>query len=340
MLLVFFVDDGAGSLEARPDLFTQIFGYRTYLTILCVQFLQLMEGTDHVGHLVQSLCFLAELRLGFKVLLEVILTCFTVEVEQVIELLYVELVVAPHLIGFLWGHRLDVLELLLQFLELIIVFVGFLRGGSHCLDLLDDVELTLQIGLLLSLLLLESFGALLLDDLHLCLESLFVVIGQDLILLRIATGFQIVFLPFLALGNVESIEGRLQMLHFFLIGLVLVAGNLLDSFKHLLLRGVDLVSRLFSRTVAILICFGDLSRLLLILLVLAFGRLFLVCRRFFLLGLRRFCSRSLSGSLCVFYILVLCLHSILFAFRGSLGQVLILLQGVFLRVHHYTVLSL
>ena len=130
------------------------------------------------------------------------------------------------------------------------------------------------------------------------------------------------------------------MLHFFLIGLVLVAGNLLDSFKHLLLRGVDLVSRLFSRTVAILICFGDLSRLLLILLVLAFGRLFLVCRRFFLLGLRRFCSRSLSGSLCVFYILVLCLHSILFAFRGSLGQVLILLQGVFLRVHHYTVLSL
>ena len=197
----------------------------------------------------------------------------------------------------------------------------------------------MQIGLLLSLLLLESLGTLLLDNLHLSLESLFVVIGQNLIFLRIATGFEIVFLPFLALGNVESVEGRLQVLHFILVGFVLVAGNLLDSFEHFLLRGIDLMSRLFRRTVAILICFGGFSRLWLILLFLAFGRLFLVCRRFLLLGIRRFSSRSLSG-LCVFYILVLCLHSILFAFRGSLGQVLILLQGVFLRVHHYTVLSL
>lgn len=59
--------------------------------------LQLMESVYHVRLIGKFLGFLAKLCLGFEILLEVIFTGFAVEVEQVVELLNIELVVAPSL---------------------------------------------------------------------------------------------------------------------------------------------------------------------------------------------------------------------------------------------------
>lgn len=67
MLLVLVVDNGACILETRPDLFAELFGYRSNLTILLMQILQLMECAYHIRLFSELLCFLAELRLSLKI---------------------------------------------------------------------------------------------------------------------------------------------------------------------------------------------------------------------------------------------------------------------------------
>ena len=126
MLLMAFVDDGRSSLEAVPDLFAQVFRHRTYLAILLMQLLQLVEGTDDVVLLGQLLGSLAELCLQLQIFLEVVFTGLAVQFQQVIELLYIQLVVTPQLVGLLGRHGLDVTPLLLQGLELLVCLVGLL----------------------------------------------------------------------------------------------------------------------------------------------------------------------------------------------------------------------
>ena len=46
VLLMLFVDDGTCVLEASPDLFAELFGYRSDLTILLMEILQLMERAN------------------------------------------------------------------------------------------------------------------------------------------------------------------------------------------------------------------------------------------------------------------------------------------------------
>ena len=67
-------------------------------------------------------------------------------------------------------------------------------------------QFPLQVLLLLSLLLLEEFGTFLLDNAHLGLERLFIVVGQSYILLRIAACIEILFLLGVALGDVQLVE--------------------------------------------------------------------------------------------------------------------------------------
>ncbi len=97
VVLVLLVDDGARVLEPCPDVLAHILCHGTNLSILLVQVLQLVESAHHVRLVGQFLSFLTELCLGFEVFLEVIFASLTVEVEQVVELLNVELIVSPRL---------------------------------------------------------------------------------------------------------------------------------------------------------------------------------------------------------------------------------------------------
>ena len=113
VLLVLLVDDGGSGLEACPHLLAQVFGHGACLAEFLVELLQLVEGADDVFLVVELLGGLAETRLYFKVFLEVVFAGFAIELEQVVELLYIELVAAPKLVGFLGGHGLDVFPFLL-----------------------------------------------------------------------------------------------------------------------------------------------------------------------------------------------------------------------------------
>ena len=60
MLLMTLVDDSRSGLETIPDLLTLLFGNRTDLTILLMQFLQLVECADDILLVSQFLCCLTE----------------------------------------------------------------------------------------------------------------------------------------------------------------------------------------------------------------------------------------------------------------------------------------
>ena len=120
VLLVLLVDHGACRLETAPDLLAQFLGNRTDFAVLLVQVLQLVEGRDDIRLLVELFSSFAECGLSLEVFLEVIFTCLAVEFQKVVELLHVELVVAPQLISLVGRHGLDILPFLLQGLEVII----------------------------------------------------------------------------------------------------------------------------------------------------------------------------------------------------------------------------
>ena len=119
MLLVFLVDYCRSGLEACPNLLSQFFCHGASLTILLMQFLQLMEGTDNVALISQFLGSLTKFGLYLKVFLKIILTSLTVKVQQVVELLYIQLIIPPQLVGLLGRNGLNLLPLLLQSLEVL-----------------------------------------------------------------------------------------------------------------------------------------------------------------------------------------------------------------------------
>ena len=92
MLLVAFVDDGACRLESCPYLFAQLFCHRSHLAVFLMQFLQAVECVDDILFVGEFLCRLAQGGLCLEVFLEVVFACFGVEFQQVVVLLYIELV--------------------------------------------------------------------------------------------------------------------------------------------------------------------------------------------------------------------------------------------------------
>ena len=163
---------------------------------------------------------LAEGRLLLQVLLEVVFSGLAVEVDEVVELLHVELVVAPELVGLLGGHGLDLLPLRLEGFEVLEVGIGLLGRGDHRLDLLDDLQLLLEVVLLQLLELLKRLLSFLLDDGHLGLEGLLVIIGQNLKLLRVSARLDKRLLLGLTLCEVQLVERCLQVLYLRLVGVV------------------------------------------------------------------------------------------------------------------------
>ena len=120
VLLVTLVDYCRSGFEAAPYLLTQLLGNGSDFAVLLMQFLQLIECADDIFFLGELLGSFAKLRLQFEILLEVILACFAVELQQVVELLYIELITAPQFRRLLCRYGLDVLPLLLQFLEFVV----------------------------------------------------------------------------------------------------------------------------------------------------------------------------------------------------------------------------
>ena len=179
-----------------------------------MEFLQLMESADDIRLISQFLCCFAETVLDFQVLLEVILAGFAVQLQQIIELLHVQLIVAPQLIGLLSGNKTDLLPFLLQFLKLLVVLVSLFGRGNHAFNLLNDVQLLLQVLLFFSLLFKEHLCAFFLDNTHLSLEHFFVLIRKNGILLGIATCFKIGFLCSLAFCEMQLVERGLQQVNF------------------------------------------------------------------------------------------------------------------------------
>ena len=174
VLLMTLVDDGAGSLEALPDLVAQFLGYGAYFLIFCVQALQFVEGGDDVFLVGQLLCQFNQAFLGGEVLPEVILACFAVQLQQVVELLHVVLIGLPDFRGALCWHGSDFLPLGLQLLKLVEVLTNLFRRSDQFLDALDDGEFLLEV---LGLLLLHGFsnlGSTLADACH---DSLEVLLG-------------------------------------------------------------------------------------------------------------------------------------------------------------------
>ena len=125
---VLTIDDSACLLESGPYFLTLLFRYRSDLTILIMELLQLMESADDVLFFSELLSNLAEGCLHLKVLLEVVLTCLDIELEQVIELLCDELVVLPEVSSVFCRNSLYLLPFLLEVFDFLIGIVSLFRG--------------------------------------------------------------------------------------------------------------------------------------------------------------------------------------------------------------------
>ena len=87
-----------------------------------------MESADDVLFFSELLSNLAEGCLHLKVLLEVVLTCLDIELEQVIELLCDELVVLPEVSSVFCRNSLYLLPFLLEVFDFLIGIVSLFRG--------------------------------------------------------------------------------------------------------------------------------------------------------------------------------------------------------------------
>ncbi len=206
-----------------------------------MELLQLMEGADDIRLIGQFLCCFAETVLDFQVLLEVILAGFAVQLQQIIELLHVQLIVAPQLVGLLSGNKTDLLPFLLQLLKFLVVLIGLFGRGNHAFNLLNDVQLLLQVLLFLGFLLKEKLGTFFLDNTHLSLEHFFVLIRKNGILLGIATCFKIGFLCSLAFCEMQFVERGLQQVNFLFGWCLITMSKFFESINYLLLGGIHLL---------------------------------------------------------------------------------------------------
>ena len=229
------VDNRRSRLEALPDFLAQLLADRTNLTVFLMQLLQLVEGADDILFVGQLLGSLAEFGLQLQILLEVIFTSLAIQLQQVIELLDIQLIVAPQFVSLVSGDVLNLTPLVLQGLEVLIRLVSLLGRGHHRLDFLDDGQLLLQVVLFLLLLLTEQLLTLLTNDNHLSLESLLNLVRGNLILFRIATAIDIGFKLCFTLGNMQLIEASLQIVHFVLLGSLVAMSQLTYALKHFLL---------------------------------------------------------------------------------------------------------
>ena len=154
-----------------------------------MELLKLMERADGVFSIYQTLGSLAETRLDFKVLFEIISTHLVVDAEQVVELFALMLEVFPYLRGMLSRHLSHFAPFRLQRLERLVVFVNAVRICHHLLYLFDNGELLFKICLTFCLYFSGLCGTLFLNDRHQLLELCFERIGFRCKVISVSTSF-------------------------------------------------------------------------------------------------------------------------------------------------------
>ena len=185
-----------------------------------------MECADNVFLVSQALCVFAKFLFQLQVFLEVVFSCLVIQFEQVVELLNIELIVAPQFVGLLCRNSLNFFPLLLQFLKGLIRLVGFIWRCSHSFYLLYDFCFFLEVFLFFLFLFQKEFRPSFLYNAHLCFERVFNGVGRHLIGFRVAAILQICFLFGIAFGNVQFVECGFKVIYFLFVWCLVLGYNL------------------------------------------------------------------------------------------------------------------
>ena len=220
ILLVAAVDNRGSLFEALPYSLAEVLGHGACLAEFLMKFLQLAEGHHHVGLVGQFLGLLAELRLDFEVLLEVVVAEHVVELADVVELLRVALVGFPEF-GCLFGRNvLDLAPLLLDGLEIVVRHGHRVGIIYHRLQAFENGLLAQQVLFADAVEFLLCLSTFLANRGHHRLELLFLghqlgtAVGKDEGI-GIVAGSHEGFLHLAHGSVVPAIEHLLEMLEFF-----------------------------------------------------------------------------------------------------------------------------
>ena len=173
MLLVTAVYSRRSSLETVPDFVTQFFSYRTCITKFLMQLLKLVESGNYIFFVSKLFGCFAKMSLDLQILFEVIFTKFVVQFQQIVEFLYVQLVILPKFIHLALRNQFGFVPLLLQLFELCIRFIGIITRFYQFFKFFDNGKLDLQIFFFLTFLFGYKLTSFLFDRSHEAFEFLF-----------------------------------------------------------------------------------------------------------------------------------------------------------------------
>ena len=143
------VDFRARLAETVPQRLFVFVGDRSDLAPLLVQFLQFVESRDDGSFQYERIGFLAKLQLGLVVLLQVQIAQFLVDLDEIVEILYVHVVRFPQVFQVGLGHGARLLPATLQLAEGIERMVERFVAVDQFFELLDDLQLGPVIGFFL-----------------------------------------------------------------------------------------------------------------------------------------------------------------------------------------------
>ena len=228
--LMLLIDDGRSRFETVPQVLTQLTCHRSYLRPLVVQLLQRTRCFNDVLVALQTLCRFTQQRLELQVLLEIQVTKFNIDLDEVVELLLVLLIRFAYLLRVSSGHRTNRFPRCLQ-------LAHTLQISHHtiCISTLRQLVHLVQDRLLACQVLCLLFG---LSSCHLRTFSL--VLRQqffELLLYRIGcrSFFRFFTLHRLSILFVHRIELGLEVIYL-----------VFDSRYILLEQRFELVDNLFS----------------------------------------------------------------------------------------------
>ena len=170
MGLIFLVDHSCSCLESLPDALAELLCNRAVLLPLLVQLLELAECLNHILLLSKRLCLLTKLFLGLKILLEVKITKFAIDLYHIIELLHIELICLCKVSIALCRYRtdgsptgLDLTECRECRIYILLLLKKCLKVSNHSLFLSEIVLPLLIEGLIILCTFLLIFIILLLE---------------------------------------------------------------------------------------------------------------------------------------------------------------------------------
>ena len=124
-----------------------------------MQLLKLVESGNYIFFVSKLFGCFAKMSLDLQILFEVVFTKFVVQFQQIIEFLYVQLVILPKFIHLALRNQFGFVPLLLQLFELCIRFIGIITRFYQFFKFFDNGKLDLQIFFFLTFLLGYKFAS-------------------------------------------------------------------------------------------------------------------------------------------------------------------------------------